>query len=271
MVAVLRSTFIDYPTFMKNKCGQIDIFVAGGSQHVAQLRTLLPKLQAHGTVHLASSFLPEADLLLLRGLYDVLHCPQHSGDGYQNFELFSIRDINKFATAPYFVKLDADTQLAPDWIDYVAECIASHPDAVLFGPRKGNVNISLTISGRLVRQKLTREIVVSDALKIIGGFYVGKTSFFKEHLRLMDLVHEFLWCYKDGVRYRPSPNPGYWLSNTAADHEPIKVLGVQSQTFQGNEDTLRSLVVHAAGAGDRLHVIDSGGRVRIDRPGIMFP
>ncbi|HKB66449.1 MAG TPA: hypothetical protein VKC61_11380, partial [Pyrinomonadaceae bacterium] len=255
---------------MKNKCSPIDIFVAGGSQHFAQLRDLLPRLQAHGTVHLASSFLPEADLLLLRGLYDVLHCPQHSDDGYHNFELFSIRDINKFATAPYFVKLDADTQLAPDWIDYVAECIASHPDAVLFGPRKGNVNISLTISGRLVRQKLTREIVVSDALKIIGGFYVGKTSFFKEHLRFMDLVHEFLWCYKDGVRYRPSPNPGYWLSDEDY-HEPIKVLGIQSQAFQGNEDTLRSLVVHAAGAGDRLHVFDSGGRVRIDRPGIMFP
>ena len=247
-----------------------DVFVCGGSQHVCLLKQLLGKLQPFGTVHLASSFLSDADLDELRGQYDVLHTPRHSQDAYHNFELFSIRDINRIATAPYFVKLDADTQLEPDWIHYVEECIAAHPDAVLFGPRKGNVDITLQMSGAPVRQLLKRDISVSNALKVIGGFYVGKTSFFKDNLRFMDVVHEFMWCYKDGVRQRPSPNPEYWPGDGAADRESITLVG-RSQNFQGNEDTLRSLVVHAVGASDRLHVFDSCGRIRIERPGIMFP
>ena len=80
----------------------------------------------------------------------------------------------------------------------------------------------------------------------------------------MDLVHEFMWCYKDGVRYRPSLDPEYCPPNGQASREPITVIG-GSANFPGNEDTLRSLVVHAVGAGDRLHVLDSQGRVQIRR------
>ena len=249
-----------------------DIFVCGGSQHVIALKPLLGKLQPYGTVHLGSSFLSDADLNELSGGYDVLHAPRHSPDAYHNFELFSIRDVNRIATAPYFIKLDADTCLEEDWIHYVEECIATHPDAVLFGPRKGNVDITFQMSGTPVRQLLKQDIFISNAMKVIGGFYVGKTSFFKDHLRFMDVVHEFMWCYKDGIRQRPSPNPEYWTENGAAAHEPITLIGRnQNQNFQGNEDTLRSLVVHAVGASDRLHVFDSCGRVRIERPGIMSP
>ena len=243
---------------------QFDVFICGGSQHVPMLKTLLGKLQPYGKVHLASSFLSAADLHQLRGLYDVLHTPQHSPDGYCNFELFSIRDINRLATAPYFVKLDADVQIEPDWIEYVEECIAAYPDAVLFGPRKGDNNITFEISGALVRQLLQQDICVTNARKVTGGFYVGKNSFFKEHKRFMDIVHEFLWCYNDGVRYRPSLNPEYWPPDGAANLEPITVIG-RSANFQGNEDTLRNLVVHAVGAGDRLHVLDSQGRVQVIR------
>ncbi|HSS22492.1 MAG TPA: hypothetical protein VLL54_20645 [Pyrinomonadaceae bacterium] len=272
MVEVLPATTnAAAPTFMNDNRRVIDIFVAGGPQHVAQLKALLPKLHAYGTVHLASSFLTSVELAQLQGQFDVLHQPHHSSDGYHNFELFSIRDINKIARAPYFVKLDADTHIEPDWIDYVEACITAHPDTVLFGPRKGNVDISLQISGRVVQEKLSREISVRDVTKVIGGFYVGKTSFFKDHLRFMDLVHEFLWCYEEGVRRRPSPNPQYWLDDTPALQEPITVLGNRNKNFKGNEDTLRSLVVHAVGAGNRLDVFDSGGRIRIDRPGTMFP
>src|SRR2546421_13044246 len=124
---------------MKEYKKLFDIFVCGGSQHVRMLKPLLAKLAPYGKVHLASCFLSNGDMHQLRGLYDVLHTPQHSPDGYCNFELFAIRDINRLAMAPHFVKLDADIYLRPDWIKYVEERIARCPDAVLFGPGKGDV------------------------------------------------------------------------------------------------------------------------------------
>jgi hypothetical protein len=254
---------------MKDYKRQFDIFICGGSQHVSMLKPLLGRLLPYGQVHLGSCFLSEADLHELRGLYDVLHEPRHSADGYLNFELFSIRDINRLAAAPYFVKLDADVHVATDWIEYVEECIGAYPDAVLFGPMKGNNRINFEISGALVRQLLGRDIRVTNALKVTGGFYVGKTAFFKEHLRFIDIAHEFLWCFRDGVRHWPSLNPEYWLTEGLLSREPITVIG-RSENFQGNEDTLRSLVVHAIGAGDRLHVIDSLGKVRIDRSNTLI-
>jgi hypothetical protein len=251
---------------------QFDIFVCGGSQHVGMLKPLLARLRPFGKVHLGSCFLSNADLGELRGLFDVLLEPRHSPDGYRNFELFCIRDINRLASAPYFIKLDADVDLAPDWIDYVEDSVAAFPDAVLIGPRKGNIDITLELSGALVRRLLNQDIRVSNALKVTGGFYVGKTSFFKEQRRFMDLVHEFLWCFRDGRRWRPSPNPQYWPPEARANSEPITIIG-RSERFQdpGNEDALRSLVVHAVGAGERLRVIDSRGRVLIHRPNTEIP
>src|SRR5215204_2564847 len=169
---------------------QFDVFVCGGSQHVALLKPLLKTIQPYGTIHLGSSFLSDRELRELEGLYDVLHEPKHSDDGYSNFELFSIRDINRLAGAPYFIKLDADVYLEPDWINYVEESLAARPDAVLFGPKRGNVEINFELSGAPVRQLLDRDIVVTNACKVIGGFYVGLTSFFKTHKTFMNLVHE---------------------------------------------------------------------------------
>lgn len=229
---------------------RFDIFLCGGSEHLAMLGPLLRKLRPYGTVHLGSSFLTGDDLRMLEGLYDVLHTPRHSDDGYHNFELFSIRDINRIATAPWFIKLDADIHLQDDWIEYVEECIATHPDAVLFGPRKGNVDVSYSIEGEAVRALLQQEIHVAGGRKVIGGFYVGQTAFFKQHLRFMDAVHEFL------------ANP---------ERPGVRVTGPRSASFRGNEDTLRSLVVHAAGAGDRLHVFDARGRIRIERTNTVNP
>jgi hypothetical protein len=254
---------------MKDYKQLFDVFICGGSQHVPLLKPLLGKLQPYSKVHLGSSFLSAADLDELRGLYDVLHTPQHHPNGYNNFELFSIRDINRLASAPYFVKLDADVHLESNWIEYVEEGIAAYPDVVLFGPLKGNNEINFQLSGTLVRQLLQQDILVSNACKVAGGFYVGKTSFFKEHLRLMDIVHELMWCYKDGFRYRPSIFPEYWPAE-ATNSEPVTVIG-RNENFQGNEDVLRNLVVHAVGAGDRLHVFDSQGRIRIDRSNTINP
>jgi hypothetical protein len=200
-----------------------DFFVCGGGEHVPLLERLLPLLLPHGRVHLGSSFFTHEDLARLRGLYDVLHEPKHSADGYRNFELFAVRDLHRLATAPYFIKLDADVQLEPDWFRYVEESIAAHPEAVLFGPRRGVNTIDADLGG----------VRVSGATKVIGGFYVARTDFFKSHQQFFDL-------------------------------------GARASVWRG-EDTLRSLVVHAVGAGDRLHVIDSGGRVRIERPNTLNP
>ncbi len=208
-----------------------DIFLCGGTQHFVQLRRLLPKLLPYGTVHLASSFLSEIDLHELHGLYDVLHEPRHSRDGYHNFELFSIRDINRLAAAPWFIKLDADVDVDPGWIGYVERSIAAQPDAVLFGPIRGNIDVNVELYG-----VLGRDIKVTNGKKVIGGFYAGRTSYFKEHLHLMDELH--LTIARDN--------------------------GSRPTKFRGNEDTLRSLLVHATGDGGRLHVFDCGGLIRIE-------
>ena len=210
---------------MKDYKKQFDVFICGGTQHVPLLLRLLARIKPYGKVQLASCVLSPEDLAQLRGLYDVLHTPRHSPDGYCNFELFSIRDINRLATAPYFVKLDADVQLEPNWIKYVEECIEAYPEAVLFGPRAGNNEINFSLSGALVRQLLQRDISVTNARKVTGGFYVGKTSFFKEHQRFMDIVHELMWCYKDGVRCRPRLWPEYWPPEGEASTEPITLIG----------------------------------------------
>ena len=224
---------------------RFDIFICGGSQHVPMLKALLRMLHPAGTVHLGSSFLEPADLWELAGLYDHLHTPMHSVDGYENFELFCIRDIHRLVTAPHFIKLDADTHLEPDWLDYVQESLAAHPDAVLFGPRKGDIDVQFRLAGPRVRRLLGREVDVVGAPKVIGGFYVAQTAFFREQQPFMDVVHEL-------VSHR-EPDDRIVTAHSRSPH------GV-------DEDSLRNLAVHANGAAHRLHVLDSRGRVRILRP-----
>jgi hypothetical protein len=232
---------------------RFDIFVCGGSQHVDQLEPLLERLVPHGTVHLASSFLSATDLARLVGRYDVLHRPTHSVDGYANFELFCIKDIYRLAAAPYFIKLDADVMLADDWFGYVEACIADYPQAVLFGPWKGDVDIDIELRGALIRRQLRRDVRVCAGLKVIGGFCVARTAFFKEQLELLEVIH-------DGVR------SGHRRPSEPRRRELISVRGRMGKRGSPcSEDTLRSLVVHAVAASDRLRVIDSGGRIRLDR------
>ena len=230
---------------------RFDIFICGGSQHVNLLEPLLERLLPYGTVHLASSFLSAADIGQLHGRYDVLHRPAHSLDGYANFELFCIKDLYRVAAAPYFIKLDADVTLADDWIEYVEACIAAHPHAVLMGPWKGDVDIDVELSGAPIRRRLRRDVRVTGGLKVIGGFCVARTAFFKEQIELLEIIHE-------GVL-------SSWRGD-ATRREPITVRGrVGKRGSLCSEDTLRSLVVHAVDASDRLRVIDSGGRIGLNR------
>ena len=227
---------------MTERKQRFDIFICGGSQHVDRLEALLARLLPYGTVHLASSFLSDDDIGRLRGRYDVLHRPTHSLNGYANFELFFIKDVYRLAAAPYFIKLDADVMLSDDWIEYVETCIADHPHAVLMGPWRGDVDIDVELSGAPLRRQLRTDVRVTSGLKVIGGFCVASTAFFKEQIGLLEIIHE-------GV-----------LSSQ------ITVCGrVGKCGSPCSEDTLRSLVVHAVNASDRLRVIDSGGRIELDR------
>lgn len=243
-----------------------DIFICGGSQHFGRLKNLLPALYPFGTVHLVSITLSPREIVELNRHFDVLHTPRHDADGYLNFNLFCIRDINRLARAPHFIKLDADVTAREDWINYVDESLEQHPDAALFGIKEGLLKINVSLTGTLVREKLGREIRVSEGMKIIGGFFVGQTDFFRRHDRLMQLTHEFLFCFREGRRCRPSPRPEEWPEGD----EPFAAAGsfaLEGHTSDmhkiGNEDALRSLVVHAAGAADRMFVLDSGGRLSV--------
>ena len=236
---------------MTERKQRFDIFICGGSQHVTMLEPLLERLLPYGTVHLASSFLSEDDIGRLDGRYDVLHRPTHSLDGYANFELFCIKDLYRLAAAPYFIKLDADVTIADDWIEYVEACIADHPDAVLMGPWKGDVDIDVELSGAPIRRQLRRDVRVTGGLKVIGGFCVARTAFFKAQIALLDVIHE-------GVL-------SSWRGE-ATRRDPITVRGrVGKRGSPCSEDTLRSLVVHAVDASDRLRIIDSGGRICLAR------
>jgi hypothetical protein len=231
---------------------RFDIFICGGSQHVGLLQPLLEQLLPFGTVHLASSFLTEDDVGRLQGSCDVLHRPTHSHDGYANFELFCIKDLYRLATAPYFIKLDADVTLSSDWIAYVEACIAAHPHAVLMGPWKGDIEIDVELSGPPVRRRLHRDVRVVGGAKVIGGFCVARTAFFKQRLWLLDGIHEGVLARQPTTRTAP--------------RETMTVRGrVGKHGSPCSEDTLRSLLVHAVGASHRLRVIDSGGRIHIDR------
>jgi hypothetical protein len=247
-----------------NYKGRYDIFICGGSRHFGKLKALLPRLHPFSRLHLASITLAERELSELSPHYDVLHRPRHDADGYLNFNLFCIRDINRLASAPHFIKLDADVTARADWVEYVDAALGEHPDAVLFGIKEGLARVNVRLAGPLVRRKLGREISVSDGRKVIGGFYVGQTAFFKRHDRLMQLAHEFLYCFKDGRRVRPSPSPEEWDAQTAPLAGAFTVEGHYQDLHKiGNEDALRSLVVHAAGAADRMFVLDSGGRLSV--------
>jgi hypothetical protein len=94
---------------------------------------------------------------------------------------------------------------------------------------------------------------VVDGWKVRGIFHVGRTGFFQRHDAFMQGVHELLHGYRDPAPAAP---------DTAGAVEPRRVLcsgRYRKMATIGDEDTLRSLVVHALGA-PKL-VLDAGGRI----------
>ena len=237
-----------------------DIFICGGSEHFGMLREMLPRLLPFGIVHLASTFLTDEEIGRLEPYYDSVHKPLHHSNGYKNFELFCIRDINRIATRAHFIKIDADVSLRHDWIDYVNQGIDT--ETVLFGTHRGKSNVTFELKGALVRRRLGREISILDGLKVRGGFYVGRTNFFKQHDSLMQTLHEFLYCFNNGVRVKPSSKPDQWPEAEEREYGPVRMRAGGNQSWESStEDVLRSFVAHVAGGGERLRVIDSAGRI----------
>ena len=218
-------------------------------------------LHPHGRVHLGSSFLTQIEIQQLSDFFDVLHEPRHHENAYCNFNLFSIRDIHQLATRPHFVKIDADILVQPNWIDYVNYWIDHFPDTILFGPWKGEQNISLSLTGPLVRHMLGRDIRVINGIKVLGGFYVGNTSFFQQQHRFMQVLHEFTYCFKNGIRVRPSLAISSWPMEMESQLEwSIQGERRHSNLFdRGDEDTIRNLTVHALFAESYLNIFDGEG------------
>lgn len=245
-----------------------DIFVSGGSKHVPWLKANLPRLCPFGRVHLTSSFMTDEELECLAEHYDLLHQPRYHSDGYQNHKLFCALDIHRLAAAPYFIKLDADIRIQDDWIEYVDGILDEHPEAVLFGPRRGRRTIDAVITGPFVRKKLGADIEVRKCLKVVGGFYVGLTEFFQRHDLFIRKLLEFLYCFRGGKRIRPSLSPEEWPPHEERG-EGLFLPKLIPPGFPEvvSEDTLRSLTVHALRAAKRLLVVDSHGRVLLANPG----
>ena len=243
---------------------RIDIFINGGSQHFDSLKKLLPKMHPHGRVHLASIFLTDEEIAELEPHCDFVHRPQHAPKwDYRTHILYCTREINTLATGDWFVKTDADTKLKDNWFEYVENGVKDHPDSVLFGVRRAPDKLDVSITGELVRRRLGSDIEITNAERMCGAFYVGNTAFFKQHDDMHQDIHDLIWCHDaTGKRTKPSHRPDRCLPGD--EKLGLKIVGPKGffrLGFGGSEDTTRSILVHAAGAGDRMRFLSAGGRI----------
>jgi hypothetical protein len=244
---------------------RFDIFVCGHSADFDRLYALLPKVRPFGRVHVGSSYLVSREIQAIRPLCDVIHEPCHHATGYENFNLFCVRDLNRLARAPYFIKIDCDVVLADDWIRYVQEGLAERPEAVLFGTHSGTNRIEYDICGPLADRRLGGRLRVRDGLKVNGSFYVARRDFFATHDWKMQILHDLVWAFRDGRRVRP---PHIALEGRT-EHETGEPRAVRLRGTCRNrqetvcEDEMRSLTVHAVGAAEQMFVCDAGGLIQL--------
>jgi hypothetical protein len=209
-----------------------------------------------------SSFLHPNEVRALEPWFDYLHQPFHDEDGYRNFRLFCIRDLHRVVTAPHFIKIDTDVELADDWIEYVDETLTTYPELILFGPHGGTRKLDYDISGPFVQRRLGRPVKVRAGLKVNGSFYVGQTAFFQEHDEAMQGIHECLYQFRDGRRVRTSLSRIPEEERDESGAELVRLRGsCRGKQGSCSEDELRSLTVHFVGASLQMRVRDSEGRV----------
>jgi len=167
-----------------------DIFITGCSRDFTRLQEILPELSPFGTLHLASSFLSEEELTVLTPLCDHVHRPIHHENGYRNFSRFCIRDIDRLATAPWVIKIDADTKLHDGWIRYVDDVTHKYPGAAIIGPGVDPEMIDVSIFGDQAAERLGGYLDIIGKPKVVGGFYISNSGFFKRNYRTMQSIHE---------------------------------------------------------------------------------
>lgn len=168
-----------------------DIFVTACSRDFGKAASMLPQLAPYGTLHLASSFLTNEEVGELSRFVDHVHFPRHHvTNGYRNFSRFCVRDIDRIASNPWVVKIDADTELTDEWFRYVDEVTQEHPHAALIGPGVDPEMVNVTMFGPLVLDRLGRTLDIRGVPKVVGGFYVSRSSFYKKHFDVMQTIHE---------------------------------------------------------------------------------
>ncbi len=246
---------------------QLDIFVAGGSQHTTNLHVLLPQLHQIGRVQFSPICMTSFDICKLRPYVDVVVSSRYAGTCYQQFNLFCIRDINYLARAPFFLKIDADVILAEGWLAYLDSLIERCRSSILAGPTQGRIPINFSVDSTELSKILGRPIHIRGSPKVVGHFYVANTAFFKEHDRAMITIHDLLYCHRRGVRVRPKPD------RSLLPKDPIE-FAIRGRTRRlqliGCEDTLRSAIAHLFGPPDAVTVVPSevvyappGNRLRL--------
>ncbi len=244
---------------------RIDIFINGGSQHFHRMKMLLPRMHPHGRVHLGSAFLTDMEIEELKPNFDFVHKPDHApGWDYLTHILHCTRSLNTLASGDWFIKTDADTDLGEGWFNYVEECVARYPDAVMFGIRRDPHVFDITVTGTLVRKRLGSDIRIEGGRRMCGAFYVCNTAFFKEHNGTHQDIHDILWCHdENGKRTKPSPCP----ERCPPDESELGLDEVKGPNglfrwgFGGSEDTARSILTHFVGAESRVYFLSSRGRI----------
>ena len=123
--------------------------------------------------------------------------------------------------------------------------------------------IDYDISGPLVSRRLGGGVRIRDALKVNGSFYVGDAAFFREHDATMQILHDLIYAFRGGRRFRPS-HLGDDPEEAPGAEALVHLRGVCAlRAGKASEDNLRSLTVHHVGAGERIAVRDPGTRVRV--------
>ena len=225
----------------------LDIFITSGRGQFDALQSLLPRLTPHGRVHLFSSYLTPEQIHSIEKSVHAVHRPTYHERGYKNFRMACNRDINRLARGPYFVKLDTDVTLASTWTSYISQVIRDSPELVLFGPRGGKNMLNVELNGPVIRSLFGKDVSLKNAQKVAGGFYVGKTSFWKEH---DEVIQKFVAMNAD--ENRPPPEQ---LANSA--HQEYVPWEKES------DDKMRSTLAHLLGPDHGVAVIPSKGLILV--------
>jgi len=164
-----------------------------------------------------------------------------------------LREINHLCTNAWFVKIDADVSVREDWSDYIQEVVRAHPELLLFGPQAGKLSLDWQIRGSTVRYLFGQDIDVRGIPKVVGGFYCGKTEFFKKTDFQLKALTEIVYCFKEGEKIRPTPTIDAVVKEVQS--EAFLRGSCKGRAGRLTEDNLRNLIVCVMGKGSIPKII----------------